>query len=306
MSDLIVIGSLNMDLVIQTPRFPDPGETIQGGDLATYPGGKGANQAVAASKQGMSVAMIGMIGKDQFGPRLLDTLRSHGVDTHGVRKHPTAATGTALILVDQKGENVIVLSSGANAELTPEDVDQHLPLLKQAKYLLMQFEIPFETVMHAAETAHGLGLTVILNPAPGRDIPQALLEEVDILVPNESELSIISNQPVRTLSEAKLAARSLIEGPLSAVVVTLGRQGAYLITRKEEKHYKAPQVDVVDTTAAGDSFIGGLSAALGRGETLSEAVKYGNYAGALATTRTGAQPSLPTLEQVQRLHEEGQ
>ncbi len=306
MSELIVIGSLNMDLVIQTPRFPDAGETIQGGDLATYPGGKGANQAVAASKQGLSVAMIGKVGKDQFGPRLLAALQGHGVDTEGVSNHTSAATGTALILVNQEGENVIVLSPGANAKLEPEDIDQHLPLLRQAKYLLMQFETPLETVMHAAVTAHKLGLTVILNPAPGRDIPRELLEAVDILVPNESELSIISNKPVRNLPQAQEAARALIEGPLRAVVVTLGHQGAYLITDKEEKHYKAHQVDVVDTTAAGDSFIGGLSAALGRGESLPQAVKYANYAGALATTKPGAQPSLPTLEEVQRLYQKGQ
>lgn len=305
MTDLVVIGSLNMDLVIQTPRFPGPGETIQGGDLATYPGGKGANQTVAASKQGLKSAMIGMVGKDQFGPRLLETLKGQGVETGGISQHPSAATGTALILVNQEGENVIVLSPGANAELGPENIDQHLSLLEEAKYLLMQFEIPLETVMHAAQTAHEMGLTVILNPAPGRDIPRDLLDVVDILVPNESELSIISNQPVRNLPEAKSAARSLIGGPLSTVIVTLGGQGAYLVTGQDERHTKAPQVDVVDTTAAGDSFIGGFLAALGRGESLPEAVKYANCAGALATTKPGAQPSLPTLEEVQRLYQEG-
>ena len=306
MIDVVVIGSLNMDLVIQTPRFPAAGETIQGGDLATYPGGKGANQAVAASKQGLNVAMIGMAGKDQFGSRLLETLKEQGVDVQGISQHASAATGTALILVDQDGENVIVLSPGANAKLAPEDIDQHLSLLGKSKYLLMQFEIPLETVMHAAVTAHKMGVTVILNPAPGRDIPRQLLETVDILVPNESELGIISNQPVRNLPEAKSAARSLVDGPLSAVVVTLGGQGAYLVTGQEEMHVKAPEIEVVDTTAAGDSFIGGLLSGLGRDETLPEAVKYANCAGALATTKPGAQPSLPTLKEVQRLYQEGQ
>lgn len=305
MPDLIVIGSLNMDLVVRTPRFPAPGETIQGKDLADYPGGKGANQAVAASKQGLDVAMIGKVGQDPFGNDLLDELALQGVDTRAVRAVKEKTTGTAVILVNDLGENMIVLSPGANADLQPGDIDRSRELLEHAEVLLMQFESPMETVEHAAKTAKDLGLQVIVNPAPGRVIGAEFMRQIDILIPNESELSLISGKDIdpENLSTVKNAGRDLLELGLSALVVTLGSRGSLLITNSQEIHIPAPTVDVVDTTAAGDSFIGGFVSAHLRGQTLEECVRYANCAGALATTKPGAQPSLPTFDEVNALYQ---
>jgi len=298
MSDILVIGSLNADLVVRAPRFPAPGETISGEDLAIIPGGKGANQAVAAARQGAKVSMVGRVGSDSFGPTLTQNLQKNNVDITHV-KEDSSATGTAIIVVDAGGQNSIVLSPGANGKVTPADVDA-VPFQDVDK-LLLQLEIPLETVIHAASVARQNGLRVVLNPAPARQLPDSLLADIDILIPNESELQLLTGQPVTDTTSAQAAAKALLAKGVQTVIVTLGEKGALLVTPENVELVPAFNVDVVDTTAAGDAFIGGLAAALLTGKSLEEAVLYGNASGALAATNFGAQPSLPTAEDVQNL-----
>ena len=297
MSDILVVGSLNADLVVRAPRFPAPGETISGEDLATIPGGKGANQAVAAARQGASVSMLGRVGRDNFGDFLLDNLKTNQVDTTLVQRDD-AATGTAIIVVDANGQNSIVLSPGANGQVRPADVDP--VTLPRPKLVLLQLEIPLESVIHAAATARGLGARVLLNPAPARPLPDELIAQTDFLIPNETELSLLTGQPVTDIATAESAARTLLAKGARTVIVTLGANGALVVTSEQATHIPPFQVDVVDTTAAGDAFIGGFAAALLRGLSLEEAVRYGNACGALAAAKFGAQPSLPTAEEVKQ------
>jgi len=298
MPNILVIGSLNADLVVRTPRFPAPGETISGEDLVIIPGGKGANQAVAASRQDSSVAMVGRVGSDSFGPTLIQNLQKNKVDTIHVETDESA-TGTAIIVVDANGQNSIVLSPGANGKVTPIDVDA--VSFQDADLLLLQLEIPLETVVHAASVARQNGLRVILNPAPACPLPDSLLADVDILVPNESELQLLTELPVIDIDSAETAAKALLAKEVKTVIITLGANGALLVTKGKATHVPGFKVDVIDTTAAGDAFIGGLAAALLIDKSLEEAVRYGNASGALATTKFGAQPSLPTAEEVEQL-----
>jgi ribokinase len=297
MTDILVIGSLNADLVVRAPRFPAPGETISGDDLAIIPGGKGANQAVAAARQGASVSMLGRVGKDGFGDFLLDNLKNNHVDTSLVQRDD-AATGTAIIVVDANGQNSIVLSPGANGKVTPADITPASFL--DPKLVLLQLEIPIESVIHTTASAKARGMRVLLNPAPARPLPDELIAQVDFLVPNETELSLLTGMPVTDIISAESAARMLLAKGARTVIVTLGASGALIVTARMATHIPAFQVNVVDTTAAGDAFIGGFASGLLRGFALEDAVLYGNACGALATTKFGAQPSLPTAEEVKK------
>ncbi len=293
--DILVIGSLNADLVVRAPRFPQPGETISGDDLLTIPGGKGANQAVAAARQGVQVAMVGRVGGDSFGPFLVENLKSNQVNTSHVST-TEFATGTAIIVVDANGQNSIVLSPGANSKVDSQDVDS----APDAKILLLQFEIPMDVVLRAAKRYKAKGTTVILNPAPARQIPDELLAAVDILVPNEGELALLTNMQVTDVKSAELAAREILKRGVKTVIVTLGSKGALAVTSTQGTHVDTYKVDVVDTTAAGDAFIGGFAAKLLESDNLLSAVSYGCACGALATTKLGAQPSLPTKDEVEK------
>jgi len=297
MSDVLVVGSLNADLVVRVPRFPRPGETISGGDLQIIPGGKGANQAVAAARQGASVSMLGGVGNDSFGPELINNLKQNHVDTSHVQIDSHSATGTAIIVVDSNGQNNIVLSAGANGKVSPVGVNA--VSFSGYKLLLLQLEIPIETVTSAAQQAKENGLRVLLNPAPAHSLPEKLISLSDFILPNEIELSLLTNQSVYDISSAEKAAKMLLEGGAQNVIVTLGANGALIVSSKQVTHINTYKVEVVDTTAAGDAFIGGFASALLQNKPLEEAVRYGCACGALATTKFGAQPSLPMKAEVE-------
>lgn len=298
MPDILVVGSLNADLVVRVSRFPQPGETISGSDLQIIPGGKGANQAVAAARQGTSVSMLGRVGSDGFGPELINNLKQNNVDTSHVQIDSQAATGTAIIAVDANGQNNIILSPGGNGRVSPDDVAN--VSFSDYKLLLLQLEIPIEAVTAAAQRAKESGLRVLLNPAPARSLPDELISLSDFILPNETELSLLTNHSVHEISSAENAAETLLERGAQNVIVTLGPNGALIVSGQQVTHVDTYKVDVVDTTAAGDAFIGGFASALLRNKSLEEAVRYGCACGALATTRFGAQPSLPTQQEVER------
>lgn len=298
---ITVVGSLNMDLVARTPRIPQPGETIIGGDFCTVPGGKGANQAVAVARLEARVAMVGRVGCDTFAEPLLANLAAAGIDHTFVTRDPEAATGVALIVVDDAGQNSIVVASGANMRLSPTDVDGAKTAIANADALLLQLESPVETVIRAAGVAHAHGVTVILNPAPARPLPAELLSLVDVLIPNESETALLTGLPVDDQAEAEAAAVALRELGVGAVILTLGERGALLACEGKTELFPAFDVTPVDTTAAGDAFVGGFAVALAEGRTLADAVRWGNGAGGLATTKLGAQPSLPTRQDLEVL-----
>jgi ribokinase len=308
MPNILVVGSLNTDLVVRAPRFPQPGETISGEDLQVIPGGKGANQAVAAARLGAKVSMLGRVGRDNFGDFLLDNLKSNNVDSSLVQRDD-ASTGTAIIVVDANGQNSIVLSAGANGKVSASDVEH--ASLSTFDLLLLQLEIPTPTVLRAAQLARQNGVSVLLNPAPARPLPDELLALADFLIPNETELSLLTGMEVTDVPSAEAAAKALLARGAQNVIVTLGSKGALIVDKHTDTHVDTFKVDVVDTTAAGDAFIGGFAAKLFErsGSSLTptdptiqviDAVRYGCACGALACTRFGAQPSLPTKEEVER------
>ena len=299
---IVVMGSLNMDLVVGAPKIPAPGETVIGGDLQTFPGGKGANQAVAAARLGAQVAMVGRVGDDAFGAQLKQTLENDGVDLAYVQNTAVTPSGVALIVVDAAGQNSIVVASGANMRLTPADVEAAAPAIRAADVLVLQLESPLETVQRAAELARAHGVTVILNPAPARPLPPELLALVDVIIPNESETAALTGLPVTSADELTAAADRLRAQGVGMVILTLGARGALLATAGGVRRFPAFPVDqVVDTTAAGDAFVGGLATAVAEKQPLDAAIAWGNAAGALAVTRAGAQPSLPTRAAVEAL-----
>ncbi len=298
---IVVVGSLNMDLVIRAAHIPKPGETILGSEFQIIPGGKGANQAVAAARLGSQVSMVGRVGEDSFGDELLHNLEMVGVDGKHIRQDPDAASGVALIVVDDQGENSIVVASGSNMQLTEEDVEAAEGVISGAEVLIMQLEVPLQIVRRAAQIAHDNQVLVILNPAPAMPLPGDLFGMVDLLIPNESETAILTGLPAESQIEMETAASFLLDLGIKTVVITLGNRGALMANKNEVKMFSAYNVQPVDTTAAGDAFVAGLAVALGMGKSLPDAICWGNAAGALATLRFGAQTSLPTHHEVSRL-----
>ncbi len=296
---IAVVGSLNMDLVIRTPRFPGPGETIIGSAFHTIPGGKGANQAAAAAKLGARVSMVGRVGDDAFGAQQLANLSQLGIDVSHVRRDSKAATGVALIVLDEQGQNSIILAPGANMRLTLADLEVAEEALASAAILVLQLEIPQEVVEQAIKVARAHGVIVLLNPAPARRLPPTLLSQVDVLIPNESETALLTGTEVDDIESARRAAARLRAAGVGTVILTLGGRGALLLEGQKATHVPGYRVDVVDTTAAGDAFVGGFAVALAEGQDLAEAVRFANAAGALAVTKLGAQPSLPTRSEVE-------
>lgn len=299
--DVVVIGSLNMDLVVRAPRLPKGGETLAGHTFTTAPGGKGANQAVAAARLGARVAMIGCVGADPYGDFLTHSLLQEGIDCRGVSVAPEVPTGIASILVDDQGQNAIVIVAGGNGELSAAQLQAQEPLLDQAKLVIAQLEVPLATVGDALACAHALGKTVILNPAPATGpLPAEWYAHIDYLVPNESEASLLTGLPVETLEQAEVAARQLVTAGARQVLLTLGSQGLLQVTADSCRHHPATAVKAVDTTAAGDTFLGGFAAGLAEGLSVEAAIALGQQAAAIAVTRPGAQPSIPTRQELAR------
>ncbi|MCC6320536.1 MAG: ribokinase [Phycisphaerales bacterium] len=305
-----VLGSLNMDLIVQTPRLPTPGETLLGGEFLTLPGGKGANQAVAAARAGGSVSLIGAVGDDDYGRRMVGVVGSEGVDTSGIRRRGAGSspTGIAVITVaTEQGENTIVVAGGANQTLTPAEIEDSPTKVRSAAVLLMQLESPVDAVLAAAQIAkHGeAGTTTILNAAPAQRLPTTLLERIDCLLVNRSEAAALTERP-ESSEPAELANATLDLGPRT-VVLTLGSRGAMALARTGNSvitwYAPAFRVEPIDTVAAGDAFAGTLAAVLAAGRTgsLGEALTLASAAGALATTKRGAIPSLPSLAEINRL-----
>lgn len=287
-----------MDMVVTTARFPGPGETILGGAFAMYPGGKGANQAVAAAKLGGKVTFIGKTGRDVFGEKLVESLTHHGVHLEHLAVDPGHPTGVAFITVDRTGQNEIVVVSGSNMQLTPHDVSRRKAAFSGVAILLLQLEIPLGTVIHAARLARLSHVPVVLNPAPARRLPRSLLKMVDYLTPNEPELEQLSGVRVRGNSGAERAARLLLDRGVGNVLVTMGAHGCLLVTRSATVRFPACRVRPVDTTAAGDAFNGALAFALASGRDLERAIPFANAAAALSVTRMGAQSSMPTAREL--------
>ena len=294
MAEVFVVGSINQDFVLKVERRPKPGETVTDAVLSTHNGGKGANQAAAAALLGASVALLGRVGDDGFGGPLVRALEEKGVDTTLVAPAPDSSTGTAFITVTQDGENAITVAPGANRRLTPEDVDAARGEIGDVAVLVVQMEVPRECVARAVGVAGGVGTRAILNLAPPFEVPRTVLENLDPLVVNEHEAAFLLGDSVEGVEAALAAASNLLAlGPKSAVV-TVGADGAVFAEEEDEGYVPAPEVEVVDTTGAGDAFVGALALRVARGDSPRQAVGYAVRAGAAAVTREGAQGALPT------------
>jgi len=288
-----------MDLVTRASRLPRAGETLIGQTFSTVPGGKGANQAVASARLGADVSMIGCVGTDAYGTQLREALRVEGIDCQAVST-VDGSSGVALIVVDDSSQNAIVIVAGSNGELTPASLQAFDVVLQAADVIVCQLEVPMNTVGYTLKRGRELGKTVILNPAPASGpLPAEWYTSIDYLIPNESEATALSGVTVDSIDSAKVAATQLVQAGAGKVIITLGSQGALFTDGQRFEHLQAPKVKAVDTTAAGDTFVGGFAAALANGKDEAEAIRFGQVAAALSVTRAGAQPSIPTLHDVQ-------
>jgi ribokinase len=298
---IIVVGSCNTDMVIKADRLPVPGETILGGTFFMNPGGKGANQAVAASRMGGNVTLISKTGNDVFGKQSVMLYTAENIKTDFIYSDPKHPSGVALITVDSQGENCIVVASGANAYLNPSDIDKASAEIENSDLVLMQLEIPIETVEYVAEKASKKGIKVILNPAPARALSDNLLKNLYIIIPNKSEAEILSGIKVSDIDSAKQAADIISAKGVDIVVITLGSQGALIKEYGEYLFVEAFKVDALDTTAAGDTFCGAFCVGLSEGRSIPEAVKLAARAAAITVTRMGAQASIPYRSELSSL-----
>jgi ribokinase len=296
---VLVVGSLNMDMVVRAPRHPQVGETIFGTFFNTYPGGKGANQAVAIARLDAAVTMIGKIGSDAFGSELVQIASDEGINTDWISLEPNQPSGIALITVSENGQNTIVVVPGANAYLTVTDLDSARSAFEEAALVVLQLESPLETVLHAAKLAQRNKIPVLLNPAPAQPVPLELLQQVDILIPNQHELLQISGQ-----SEMDSAIEILLGLGVKQLLITLGEEGVILASVNQRLLIPAFKVTAIDTVAAGDAFVGALAVALTRELSLKKAAQFANAAAAISVTRPGAQPSLPTQIEVKKFLKE--
>ena len=297
MKNICVIGSLNMDLVVNVDTMPKPGQTIIGSNFKEVPGGKGANQAVAMARLNGNVSMIGKVGEDGFGQTLINSLKNDKVDTTYIQTSK-GATGVALITVDKNAQNSIVVSPGANFEVKEDDIDNNIEAIKNSDIVVLQLETPLNTIKYALNKAKELNKYTILNPAPAVKLDDEIIKNVDLLTPNETELEIISGVSIETEEDIQKAAQIMIEKGVKELIVTLGSKGSLYINKEKSMFKKAYKVEAVDTTAAGDSYTGALAVALSQDKIIEDAMDFASKVGALSVLKEGAQSSLPTLEDV--------
>jgi ribokinase len=297
---VVVVGSCNMDIYSWTHHLPEPGETVIGDRYWMGMGGKGANQAVGACRLGADVSMVGRVGDDLFGQRMLETLRGYGVDCEAIQTDAHTGSGVALVVVDRVPENVIVVVPGANMCVTPEDVEASAEKLQAADVLMMQLEIPLETIERAMDVARAGETFCILNPAPARPLPERILRKAHLLTPNQNEAKLLTGLPADTLEGAGAAGKALLDMGAQAVILTLGPLGALLVRPSGCIHLDGVRIeDAIDTTGAGDAFMGGLAVAIAEGKSLEDATRFANVNGALSTRRPGATPSMPDRQEVE-------
>jgi ribokinase len=299
MSKIIVVGSSNTDLVIKAENLPAPGETILGGDFYQNPGGKGANQAVAAARLGGDVSLICKLGKDAFGEQSKLNFDKDGIDTSCLLFDDEKPSGVALITVDKKGENCIVVASGANSNLLPTDLVKFSDIIENASIVLIQLEIPLETVEFVTSIAASTGVKVILNPAPARPLPDSLLKNISLITPNEIEAEMLSGIKIQDTESAMEAAKNIHDRGVSTVIITMGSEGAFVYDGKTYTRIPATPVVPLDTTAAGDVFNGALAVALAEGKDINDATRFACHAAAISVTRIGAQSSAPYISEIE-------
>ncbi|MCM8786216.1 MAG: ribokinase [Candidatus Omnitrophica bacterium] len=296
---ITVVGSSNVDLVVKTSHYPSSGETVIGDKFFICPGGKGANQAVVVSRLGAKVNFISCIGDDFFGDIILNNLKKEKIETKTIIRKSKVSSGIALIIVDKKGENSIVVSPGANYRLNKKDIEKNKKYILSADVIVLQLEIPMSTVQYTIKIAKEKNIPVILNPAPARKIPDGLLKKIDILTPNQNELKRLTGKNLESIESVKKASYKLIDKGIKAIIVTLGEKGALLVTKDLFELVPSIKVKVIDTTGAGDAFTGGLSFALAKGIDLKKAVYFANIVAALSVRKIGAQSS-PTISKVKK------
>lgn len=297
--NIVVVGSSNIDLIVRLSRLPKPGETVGDGEYSQAHGGKGANQAVAAARAGAEVSFISSLGEDEFGQRMLRDFRQNGINTDYIKQAAGIPTGTASIWVDAQGENSIAAAPGANNQLTPEYIDECRILLSGADLILLQLEMPFETTEYIIDFCASLGKKIMLNAAPAHELERKHVKPLHSLIVNETEAAMISGMPVESRDEVQAAAKALLDMGSQIVVITLGAQGAFFMSKREQQFVDTYPVKPVDTTAAGDVFCGVLASQIIKNRKLVDAIKYANAAAALSTTRAGAQPSVPSRTEIQ-------
>lgn len=297
MKKICVIGSLNMDLVVNVDEMPKKGQTLIGSAFKEVPGGKGANQAVAMARLGADIRMIGKVGKDSFGETLINQLKNDKVNTKYIHRED-CASGVAMITVDKNAENSIVVAPGANFKVLEKDIDKCIEAIDESDIVVLQLETPINTIKYALQKSKELGKYTILNPAPAVKLEDSIIENVDLLTPNETELEILSGVKIENEDDIKKAADVLIEKGVKELIVTLGSKGSLYINKDNTKLKKSYKVEAIDTTAAGDSYTGALAVAFAQDKNIDEAMDFASKVGALAVTKEGAQSSLPTMEDV--------
>jgi len=299
MQNIVVVGSANMDIYVNTEYLPEPGETVISKDYLMTVGGKGANQAVAARQLGADVSMIGKVGDDSFGQEIIDTLQKYKVTTKHILKDPTVGSGMAVIIVDEEPQNVIAVTPGSNMQLSVEDINSKREIIENAEIVLAQLEIPLEVICQIGMLLKDRGGLFILNPAPAKQLDRSIIEMVDVLTPNQTEAKILTGIDSESLEGASLAGRKLLKMGAKEVIVTMGKQGSLYISPDLEEFIPAYEIkDAVDPSGAGDAFMGGFSVALLEGKQMLEAIRYGNLIGGLSTRKNGAMPSMPCLHEV--------